>query len=156
MPHQGRAGLHRRWSRGCTLHVNDALGSFLLRASEAIHKVPISVCGPKPASSTLQLRRDLSWTRCSAACSKRRRNQPAMTYVRRDALRSMDSAKARFDGVLSGPLAPLRRAPVRDRQPSQTRRRQRIQPKPESDGEIEAQTAPRMHGDRIRLVAKSG
>jgi hypothetical protein len=39
---------------------------------------------------------------------------PAMTYVRRDALRSTGSAKARFDGVLSGPSAPLRRTSVRD------------------------------------------
>src|SRR3954451_3015929 len=46
---------------------------------------------------------------------------------------------------LSGPLAPLRRAPVRDRKPPLTRRRQRIQPQPESGGEIEAHAPPLTH-----------
>ncbi|MET4331384.1 hypothetical protein ABIB80_007244 [Bradyrhizobium sp. i1.15.2] len=54
------------------------------------------------------------------------------------------SAKARFDGVLSGPSAPLRRAPIWDRKPPRTRRRQRMQPEPESEGKIEAHRASGM------------
>jgi hypothetical protein len=36
--------LTAQWSRGRTV-VNDALGSFLLRANEVIDQVPMSACG---------------------------------------------------------------------------------------------------------------
>jgi hypothetical protein len=41
-----------QWSR-CTLRVvNDALGSFLLRANEVIDQVPMSACDAVDGSST--------------------------------------------------------------------------------------------------------
>jgi len=41
-----------QWSRGCTL-VNDALGSFLLRANEVIDQVPMSLDGTSHHSRAL-------------------------------------------------------------------------------------------------------